>query len=307
MIKKFLLTNFLIILFFINIFDSYCIENDQSRFFKFEKSLYEIGRLISNGNLSEDSKKSILSLKNSIISNNKEILIVLMYHGFYENENDWKTKYSVSKSDFEEHLKILKEFDFKPIDLMDIYYYLKFKKKIPERSLYLTFDDGFKNFMIVYDLIKKYEFKGGVSIITKFVKSKWTLDIDDIYLLKKEGYIEFISHSHEIHNIFNNLVEKKDYKKIREDIKKSKNFFKSIDIDVFAFSYPLSAGTDDKNIHKILKELDFKMAFGGFNGYIVKNSTNLYNIPRIEISIRNGLNKKENFRKLITEIVKKGN
>lgn len=303
MYKKFFVIIF-IFLFLINIAFLKAKEKINSKYFKFEKTLYEIGRIISNENISNDRKNYILSMKNSIISNNNEILIVIMYHGFYEDEKDLKTKYSVLKSDFEEHLKILKEFGFEPVSLLDIYYYLKFNKKIPERSVYLTFDDGFKSFMKVYDLIKKYEFKGGISLITKFVNSHWTIDLDDISLLKKEGYIDFISHSHETHNYFKKLVKNKDYRTIKTDIKKSKEFFNSIDIDIFSFSYPLSSGADDKNIHKILEELGFKIAFGGFSDFIVKNDSNIYNIPRIEISIRNGLNKKENFKNLISNIVK---
>lgn len=303
MYKKFFVI-ILIFLYFIKIFDLKAKEGLDFKYFKFEKSLYDIGRILSNENISNERKSKILSLKNSLVSDNNEILIVLMYHGFYENDSDKKTKYSVSKSDFEEHLKILKDYGFEPVNLLDIYYYLKFNKKIPERSVYLTFDDGFKSFMKVYDLIKKYEFKGGISLITKFINSHWTIDFDDILLLKKEGYIDFISHSHETHNYFKQLIKDKDYKKIKSDIKKSKEFLKSLDIDFFSFSYPLSCGSDDENIHKILKELGFQMAFSGFNGYIVKSNSNLYNIPRIEISIRNGLNKKENFKNLISNIVK---
>lgn len=308
MYKKFFVFVFIfifLILVNINILILEGRERLNSKYYRFEKTMYEVGRILSNNSISDERKNNLLSYKKSLLSDNNEILIVLMYHGFYEGESNHKTKYSVSKSDFEEHLKILKEFGFEPVSLLDIYYHLKFKKKIPDRSVYLTFDDGFKNFMLVYDLIKKYQFRGGISLITKFINSHWTIDVEDILLLKKEGYIDFISHSHETHNYFKKLIKNKDYKTIKNDIKKSKEFFDSLQIDVFSFSYPLSSGADDTNIHKILKELGFKMAFGGFNDYLVKDNSNIYNIPRIEISIRNGLNNKENFKNLISHLVKK--
>ncbi|MCX8095296.1 MAG: polysaccharide deacetylase family protein [Caldisericia bacterium] len=300
---------FILILFFVFNFVFLKVEGKEkdNSVLNFEKSLYEIGRLLSIEKISNGGRDKILKIKNSILSNGKEKLLIFMYHGFYDDQNDLKTKYFISKSEFEEHLKILREFNFKPVNMIDIYYFIKFKKKIPERAVYLTFDDGFKNFMKVYELIKKYEFKGGISIITGFVNDRWTLDLDEISKLKEEGYIDIISHSHKIHNLFKKLVKNKDYETIKNDIKKSKEFLNLYNLDTFAFAYPLSIGSNDLNIHKILSELGFKMAFDGFNGYFVKNGINLFNIPRIEVSTRNGLNKKENFRNLIFNIVNNSN
>ncbi|MGC8942649.1 MAG: polysaccharide deacetylase family protein [Caldisericia bacterium] len=261
----------------------------------FEKAVYDYGRLLSL-DIPEKEKLNIIKKYKNFFSNKNETLLILMYHDFYRDSRDTMKKYSVTVEDFENHLQILKELNFESVSMMDVYYYVKFGKKIPERSVLLTFDDGYKKFMYIYPILKKYGYKGVISLITGYVGSSWELNKDQIKLLKEEGLVEFASHSDKIHNEFKKMLQNKKYDEIEKDIKKSRDFFNSMNIETIAFTYPLSYGSHDEKLQKILLKYGFKMAFSGWNDRYVKPNSNIFSISRIEVSIRNGLNTKEKFK-----------
>ncbi len=303
MIKKVFLIS--IIFYFINftlLYSKNIVLSDSSNSY-FEKILYDSGRLLSL-NIKENIKSEIYKKYNNLFSNGKETLLILMYHDFYRDSRDTMKKYSVTVEDFENHLQILKELNFEPVSILDVYYYVKFGKKIPERSVLLTFDDGYKKFMYVYPILKKYGYKGVVSLITGYVGSSWELDKEEIKLLNEEGLIEFASHSDKIHNEFKKMIQSKKYDEIEKDIKRSREFFNSMNIKTIAFTYPLSYGSYDEKLHKILLKYGFKIAFSGWNEKYVKPKSNIFSISRIEISMRNGLNSKQNFKKFLTDYLK---
>jgi len=269
----------------------------------FEGALYNVGRLLSL-NLMENTEKEVLTYYNGLFSNGNETLIVLMYHSFYRNSQDYKTKYSISVKDFEDELKVLEELSFEPVSLDDIYYYTKFGKRLPLRSVLLTFDDGFKTFFYIYPPIKKYNLRGVISIMTGFTGSSWSLTKEDIKLLQKEGYVEFASHTNTLHNDFKKALEKKEYKKIEEDIKKSSEFFDSLGIKTIAFAYPSGAGSSDKTLRNILRKYGFEIGLDTWKHQYNKPKSDLYSIARIEVSEREGLSKKDKFREFLLDYLK---
>lgn len=79
--------------------------------------------------------------------NNNELLI-LLYHGVYENSLKGIENYSgkhIKKDIFVTHLKILKDLNFTFLSIDQIVEYIKTKKKFPKNSVSITFDDGFYN------------------------------------------------------------------------------------------------------------------------------------------------------------------
>lgn len=269
----------------------------------FQKALYNTGRLLSL-NLLENTEKGVLAYYNRLFSKGNETLVVLMYHSFYRDSKDFKTNYSISIKDFEDELKVLEGLSFEPVSLDDVYYYTKYGKAIPERAVLLTFDDGFKTFFYIYPLIKKYDFKAVISIMTGFTGSSWSLTKEDIELLQKEGYVEFASHTNTLHNDFKKALEKKEYKKIEEDIKKSREFFNSLGIKTTAFTYPSGAGSSDKNLRNILQKYGFEIGLDTWKHQYNKPKSDLYSIARIEVSERGGFSKKDKFREFLLDYLK---
>ena len=79
---------------------------------------------------------------NSVFANEKSI-IVLMYHRF-EDERFPST--SISSKNFQNHIKYLKENNFNILPISDLVLFFNKKNDIPEKSVFLTIDDGYKSF-----------------------------------------------------------------------------------------------------------------------------------------------------------------
>lgn len=88
----------------------------------------------------------------------KEGIPVLMYHMIGDvPDNDAV----LLESHFREQMKFLKDNDFHPISLDELYAYMAEGKPVPVRPVVLTFDDGYPDtYSIVMPVLKEYGFKG---------------------------------------------------------------------------------------------------------------------------------------------------
>lgn len=261
--------------------------------FYFENSTYYLGKLYGIKNDPE-----ILKEYENLFSEKDTFCIVLMYHNIYTSKR--LNSYDVSKNDFLRHIEILKKYGFESITLNDLYYFVKFNKKIPKRSVIFTFDDGFKSVMLASDILKENGFNGVTSLITGYIESSWEVDKGEIKTLLSDNF-EISLHSHKLHNFYLELIKEKIYKKIEEDIKASKKYFKdNFNEEPIAFSYP--QGAFDDKIENILKNLNFKLGLGLCKNFVNKYGEDPFYISRVEISERRKYSDPEKFEKLIKMI-----
>ena len=270
----------------------------------FSSMLYSIGRLASL-NLDPSIREYLNKLNTSLFSNKNTICVVLMYHNFY-TDGPRKGGYYVRVDRFQKQLEILEELSFKSITINDLYYFLKFNKKIPERSVILTFDDGFKSFNLVYPLIKQYKFKCVLSLITGYMDSVWTLSKDDLLRFEKEGFVEFASHTYKLHNNFKEAVKKKKYDNIKWDLQKSKSFFqKELGYKVMAFTYPWGYGSNDGELRKILEDNGFLIGLDIWRRNVNVTGDDPLSIARIDIAETHFNDNPGKFREIIESLIKK--
>ena len=266
---------------------------DNSGPFYFEDATYYLGKLYG---IKIDPE--ILKEHENLFSEKDTFCIVLMYHNIYTNKRI--NSYDVSKNDFLKHIEILKKYGFENITLNDLYYFVKFNKKIPKRSVVFTFDDGFKSVMLASNILKENGFNGVASLITGYIDSSWEVNKGEIKTLISNKF-EISLHSHKFHNFYLELLKEKNYKKIEEDIKDSKKYFKyNFKIEPIAFTYPLGA-FDDK-IENILENLNFKLGLGLCKNFVNKYGEDPLYISRIEISERRKYSDPKKFEKLIKMI-----
>lgn len=96
---------------------------------------------------------------------NRKKLVILGYHGISGKEQSYRKKY-LGKSIFEKQVKYLKKKNFSFITLTNWQRIVKSQKKINQRFVIITFDDGFKNVIdYAYPIIKKYGAKGIIYVI----------------------------------------------------------------------------------------------------------------------------------------------
>lgn len=260
----------------------------------FENAVYALGRLYG---VKQDPE--ILKEYDKLFSTKDTFCIVLMYHNIYTNKKI--NAYDTSEEDFKKHIAILKQYGFESVTLEDLYDFVKLNKKIPERSVIFTFDDGFKSVVNASNILKENGYSGVASLIVGYIGSSWEVNDSEINELIKNNF-EISLHSYKLHNIYPDLLKRKDYKRMEDDIKASKKHFEDIfKTEPIAFTYP--EGIFDKKIKNILEGMDFKIGFGLYKKSVNKYGDDPLYISRIEISERTKYANPNRFEELIKEII----
>lgn len=119
----------------------------------------------------------------------KNFVLCLMYHSV-DNE---KGKGGIFVDEFEEHIKWIKDKKtFKMEELKGLNYTL------PQNSILITFDDGYKNnYTLAFPILKKYNMKATIFLNTKFIeKDEAYLNWDEIREMYESGLVDFQLHTH---------------------------------------------------------------------------------------------------------------
>jgi peptidoglycan/xylan/chitin deacetylase (PgdA/CDA1 family) len=264
----------------------------------FENATYALGRLYG---VKQDPE--ILKQYDNLFSTENAFCVVLMYHNIYKDKKI--NGYDTSEKDFLKHIEILKQYGFESITLEDLYDFVRFNKKIPQKSVIFTFDDGFKSVVDTSYILKSNGFSGTASLIVGYIGSSWEVDKSEIDELVNNNF-EISLHSYKLHNIYPELLKKKDYKRMENDINASKKYFEdTFKTEPLAFTYP--EGIFDSKIENILKQLGFKIGFGLYKKSFNKYGEDPLYISRIEISERTKYANPNRFEELIKEIVNRNN
>ncbi|MEW8957326.1 polysaccharide deacetylase family protein [Clostridium sp.] len=206
---------------------------------------------------------------------------VLYYHSIYDNPN--KDELIVSKEMFREQMKYLKDNNYKTLTLSELQEYIRDNKKIPEKSVAITFDDGWvDNYENAYPILKEYGFNATIFVITSMV------DNHHLYLKSKEikemseNGIEIGSHTVNHDNLVEISKDKRektleDSKKFLEDITK---------VPVTSIAYPFGVYND--NVLKDSKEAGYTVGFTTDKGW-ANGTQNLFKINRVYVNGNSGM------------------
>lgn len=199
----------------------------------------------------------------------------------------------VSYNQFKEQMKYLYSHHYTTLSLKEFYNWLISGRQVPNKSVLITFDDGFKSvYANAYPILKKYQFRATDFIITSKLKP-----INQSYHPENGQYlsiknikascdlINYQSHTYNDHYLnkykMSSMITDSD-SSVKKDLQTS---IKNLNGHHLAFAYPYGQ-YDDMDI-RIIKGL-FNMAFTA-PGSIKDNSkvtpsTNPYKIPRYSIS-----------------------
>ena len=225
---------------------------------------------------------------------------VLMYHMVSEHLEKDKSKFNrlrVKPEEFEKQLKWLKDNDWTSFTLSE----LVSLKEIPQKSVVITFDDGYEdNFKNAYPLLKKYGFKATIYIVLNRFNQDWATDKDlnqasselnsekmlsneQIKEMLNSGLIEIGSHTLDHVNLPKLTKDEKE-KQIIESQKQIEEIF---NIKCNSFAYPF--GFFDNQDVEILKNSSYTNATTVVNGVYDKTKYSNFLIPRIMISGRQNI------------------
>jgi peptidoglycan/xylan/chitin deacetylase (PgdA/CDA1 family) len=145
-------------------------------------------------------------------------------------------QYHVFPENFEAQMQYLKDNGYTPISLATLDDHLINGTAIPNKSVVLTFDDGWKNqYEYAYPILKKFKFTGTFFIITGIVgKGGGYMTWDQIKDLQANG---FDIESHSVTHPF--LAKIKDSKKLEQELVDSKKTLEiKLGVPVTAIAYP---------------------------------------------------------------------
>lgn len=186
---------------------------------------------------------------------------VLCYHQIRNNlANDSKRAHDdiISPDKFREHIKMLADSGYHTILPDQLYNYLVFNSKLPEKPIMITFDDtDMDQFTVGNATLKKYGFKGVYFIMTVSIGRKGRINYmtkENIKQLSDEGNI-IASHTYD-HKNFAQFTDEDWKTQIDEPTKKLEQITGK-KVEYFAYPYGVYKAS---SLHK-LKEHGFKAAF----------------------------------------------
>ncbi len=224
--------------------------------------------------------------------------VILIYHKFDEPKSP---STSIPIKDFENQMKYLKENNYNVISIEKLIYYLKNKIEIPEKTVLITIDDGYKSTMKAFKVLKKYNYPFTLFLYMEAVgRYPDFLTLNQINELKKYPKITFGNHSF-AHLKFAKYPKDKNlkrYKKfLKEDLRKSEARF----MNIFGYKpkyYAFPYGEYNQVYIDILKKSDYEALFTQDPSNVAK-FTNRFLIPRQPIVGHWGTLK--HFRKILNK------
>lgn len=217
---------------------------------------------------------------------NQKQVAVLVYHNIVlSQEEKANDQDALTKEEFEEQIKYLEESGYTSISLDDFYNWKEGIADIPEKSVVITFDDGYYSFKyLAQPILQKYNYKAACFLIGKvtmqntpeYVEGQYgTIGLDEVK--NKSENITYGSHTFYLHEQTSDgrpIVKTKSYEEIKEDTKK----FEAELFSAKYLAYPYYTYT--KDFLKVLKEENYKLAFAGEEEMATKDAPN-FKVPRI--------------------------
>jgi len=203
-----------------------------------------------------------------ILPRHKGIYIpILMYHSISDEPESGHPYHWINTSQkrFAEHMRLLKENDYKVISLRDAAEILgnastgidiPHDKVSLHRYAVVTFDDGFADFRTgAFPILAEHGFSSTVFLPTGFIsdtgstlKGKMCLRWDDVRELAESG-VQFGSHT-----VTHPKLRGIPWDQVEKELRESKNILEDrLGTEVESFSYPYAFPEDDRRFQNRLK------------------------------------------------------
>lgn len=122
------------------------------------------------------------------------VLPIAMYHSVTPQAKD-KNRLQVSLKNFQRQMEFLKRNNYNVLRLEELVNLIGEKKKVPPRSIVLTFDDGYKdNYQYAFPVLKKYNLPATIFIIVNEIGRPDRLSWQELKEMQDSGLISIGSH-----------------------------------------------------------------------------------------------------------------
>ena len=214
------------------------------------------------------------------------VVPILMYHSVNTHISKGMEGLAVSPDTFDRQMNFLKSHHYNVIPLEDLVNLIKDNKKIPPKTIAITFDDGYlDNYTYVFPVLKKYRLPATVFIIVNEVGRKEgdRLGWEQIKEMQDSGLVTFGSHTlrHE------RLINIKSPQDLKAEVFESKKILEDkLSRKVNLFSYP--EGCYNREIRQLVIDAGYSAATATIPGkQPLKNDLFLLKRLRISENARN--------------------
>jgi peptidoglycan/xylan/chitin deacetylase (PgdA/CDA1 family) len=119
---------------------------------------------------------------------------ILAYHQFTRKKP--ASLMEVTDASFQQQMDYLQNAGYRVITLGDLAGFLRMERPIPQRSVVITIDDGYRSvYDIAYPILKAHGFRATLYVYTDFVGARLGLTWDQIKEMDASGVIDVQSHS----------------------------------------------------------------------------------------------------------------
>jgi peptidoglycan/xylan/chitin deacetylase (PgdA/CDA1 family) len=179
----------------------------------------------------------IVVLSAVIIFPRHYVVPILMYHSISEQVPEGN-RLVVSAKTFDRQMRFLRQHRYNVVPLALAALWVREKKKIPPKTVVITFDDGFKdNFTHAFPVLKKYGLNATLFIILDEVGRPQgdRLSWEEIRTMRDSGLFHFGSHTFSEKP----LIHIRSEEEVKRQIFASKRSLEEkLGTRVYAFSYP---------------------------------------------------------------------
>lgn len=205
--------------------------------------------------------------------NGYQTVPVLVYQRFSSTKAD---KTIVTAAAFDEQMKFLKENGYRVITLDQLMDFLEFKAQIPQKSVAITIDGGWRCvYDIAFPILKKYGYPATLFVYTDFIGGQKALSWEQIREMT-ENRLD-IECNTKTHRNMKKPLEKESFKdyfdNLQAEISESKKLIKQkMDKDCKYLAYPY--GETSPLVIALLKKHGYRGAFTlrqGSNPFFVDN------------------------------------
>ena len=132
-------------------------------------------------------------------------VVIFCYHDTGPVTANGITNYwTMTEANLERHFKYYKDNGYTPISLDQYIAFGKGEKDVPDKSILLTFDDGYLSFYTkVYPLLKKYNYPAVFAIIGTWIDgngSNPAINWDQMREMEASGLVSIASHTYNMHH-----------------------------------------------------------------------------------------------------------
>ncbi len=203
---------------------------------------------------------------------------ILYYHSVLPDaEVTTHNEVTISPEKLKEELMIVKELGYTTITISELTDYLNNNNPIPEKSIVITFDDGYTdNYVHAFPILKELNMKATIFMIASQVDSGYYMSASQLKEMSDYG-IDIESHTD--NHVY---LDKLSYEKQLKELKDSKEKLEKIlGKNVTSIAYPY--GNYNEDTKRAVIDAGYTLAFTTNKG-LAKRTNNKIELNRIYVS-----------------------